>query len=58
MVTVVEQGKDSVTLKVDLREQDFHVSTSGKTKVTGTGGFMAIQGGLKLSVNVTKPVVK
>ena len=55
MVTIVKQEEGSVTLRIDTREKDFKVSASAKTKVTGSGGFMALPNGLKLSVNVTKP---
>ena len=55
MVKIEKQTAESVTLTVDTKDKDFHASKSGKTKVTGTGGFVMLGNGLKLSLNVTKP---
>ena len=54
MVTIQEQTKDKLVLVIDTKDSCFEVSSSGKTLVTGTGGFMALQGGMKLSVNLCK----
>ena len=58
MVTIVKVDANEVVVSISTKAQDFKVSSSGKTEVTGTGGFLALAGGLKLSVNVTKPLAK
>ena len=55
MVRVVKQDGKVLTVEVDIEPSFFEPSTSGKTLVSGTGGFLAIAGGMKISLNVTKP---
>lgn len=55
MVRIVKQDAKILTVEVDVATDYFEPSTSGKTLVTGTGGFLMVGGGLKLSLNVTKP---
>ena len=54
MVKIDKQTADSFTVTVSTKNEDFKVSKSEKTKVTGTGGFVMLGNGLKMSLNVTK----
>jgi hypothetical protein len=58
MVTIQKHSADEVVIVVSTKASDFKVSSSGKTEVTGTGGFVALPNGLKMSVNITKPISK
>ena len=45
-----------MVIEVGIKPDEWKESNSGKSQVAGTGGFIPVDGGYKLSVNLIRPI--
>lgn len=47
--------KDDLVIRTNVKKGDWKTSSTGKSQVITTGGFIAVEGGYKVGLNILKP---